>query len=467
MDEFDIDYFLADMESGPSSINIFIGLHPALMVKQQKAKESSDSLISWWNTEWKIEVNNFYSPLHPNVYIIPRDRPINLVDEFGDAAGYRQIMLPFSSTDFYVDVDEDELFVDLTDNNAFFRLGGISQLGYLVPHSKLMTEGHRIYYRTPIFPHTRGHHSLLTAVFADVILARNGLSFSKRAPIVLAAGSHDIAMPTGGDSVKRISPELDEEKSYAYVIERSGLHLLWQKYGFDLAEAFKWVNGEGLVGRFIDVIDKMSYTALDNYHLVHHLNASDSSFNEMIDLVTKQPLIMDVWQDVRIDFEREIIYFVDPERLYSFLLLRALEHKLLLYDSRSRALDFYLEKRVRVLYESGELTRDNLLTMSNRELETLLEQRFPNKILLGLLSPDDLKWKKFATKQEQLDFAQQLGDKVDHPDDVKGFKAGLDWLVASSGRYVPLYELITKEQKEKIEHCIEANKGFYVYYQED
>jgi hypothetical protein len=49
----------------------------------------------------KITLEELTDPRHPNVFIIPRDRYINVVDEVNDTIGFMQTHFPFSSTDFW------------------------------------------------------------------------------------------------------------------------------------------------------------------------------------------------------------------------------------------------------------------------------------------------------------------------------------------------------------------------------
>ena len=166
----------------------------------------------------KLSLSTLFNPVHPEVFLIPRNRFFHVVDEWDDDIGFERTVFPFSSTDFYVDVDkEGSVFYEIVHNPAFQRLAGISQLGYLVPpRPKEWDKNVSIAYLTPQFPHNRWIHSLLVAIIMEAILARNGFSKEERIPVVLAAGFHDIATPAGGDSVKRVDPEnLGEEENFA------------------------------------------------------------------------------------------------------------------------------------------------------------------------------------------------------------------------------------------------------------
>ena len=404
-----------------------------------------------------VNVKEFYNALHPEVYILPRNRYFNLVDEWEDNISLEIIRLPFSSFDFWINEESKGLFSEIKNNEAFCRLGLISQLGYLVPPLDEKDKHYtNISYIVPIFPHTRWIHSLLTGVLTEIILAKNQFSFFERAPVVLAAALHDIATTAGGDSVMRISPELREEENFSEVIKRNGWsQVLKSKYGFDLKAAADWVKGKGLYGQLLDVVDKISYTALDCFYLGDQKNGAVRQF------CLKNPLIMDVWQDIRIN-DREV-YFSDTERLYNFLLLRGFEHKELLYDPRCRTLDFFLTLKVGTLYRQGIITKEDLLNSDNYWLEKVLEIHFPNNFK-AYISPDDYGWKKFKTQAEQEKFIKSVGDNFDHAEYIKGFNTGLDWKVKDRGKLLSLREVIGKEKAEKLEQINQVIKGYCVYY---
>lgn len=405
---------------------------------------------------------------HPEVVIIPRDRYLSVSYEDGSVIGFEQIPFPFSSTDFYAnlydDLDIDGVFAELGRTNAFFRLGGIVQLGHLIPPiPEEFGQERDITYIFPQFPHTRWIHSLLVAILADIILARNGFSEKERAGFILTAACHDIATPAGGDSIKRMDPKnLDEEDNFSWTMEHYGLSSAWaEKFGFDLSIAQRWVKGEGIFGKLLDAIDKICYTALDCYCL------GSIKPGNIRKLCQQNPLIIDVWQDLVFLPDKSSFAFSDPERLFLFLLLRAYEHKELLFDPYARTFDFFFEKLVRPLYEKGLITKEDLLTQNDDWLRNILEQYYPRQIDWFLVEPAELPWRKFKTKKAQQRFCAKMGDRIDHVDNIVGFNTGLDFPVYKDGRIKPLRKVISQEKVELLEGIAESTRGYYAYYKKE
>ncbi|MDP2736047.1 MAG: hypothetical protein Q8P12_07655, partial [bacterium] len=249
------------------------GLHPDFLKDAARLRRNtlrSGNYASRWGKEVSLE--ELCDPRHPEVTVIPRDKVLDVVDEWGDHIGFQRTWFPFSSTDFYAELDEHEgtVFWELVRAEPFLRLGKISQLGYLVPaRPEHWDPNINIAYMTPTFEHTRWLHSLIVAILMEVTLARSGFSQKERNPVVLMAGCHDIATVAGGDPVKLMDPgELDEEKNFSWVLERFGLAEHWKElFGFDLEVAQRQVKNEGTFGLLLDALDKISYTALDCFHV--------------------------------------------------------------------------------------------------------------------------------------------------------------------------------------------------------
>lgn len=409
---------------------------------------------------YKVPLVNI--PKAGNVYLIPRDRYITVIDEFEDIVAVENLdkaMLPFSSYDFYANFFEEEYFKEFL-HCAFYRLGGISQLGYLVPpRPEDWDRNINISYVFPAFPSTRWAHCRLVALMMEAVLARNGFTEKERLPIVLTSAYHDSATPAGGDSIQRIAKkELDEENNFEWVLDYHGLTEKWSKeYGFDIKKAKRWVKGSGLFGKVLDYLDRIAYTALDCYYVGITRPGKIRSFG------LQNPLVMDVWQDLKIKEDRSAFAFSNPNSLFNFLLFRAYEHLELLMNPYSRALDFFLQKLVQPLYEKKIITREQLLTNDDLWLHEVLRTNYPEKNVWAIIDPEHLSWKKFDTLKQVKKFCSE-NEKIDHTEHIEKFDTGLSYGVYDGNKIVPAGEIFSSQQIEELEEINSQVKGYYVYY---
>ncbi len=447
----------------------FFGCHPDF---KKHFKECEKKVLQERRSELmlgeKISLDDLYSSIHPEIYIIPRSKHFNVFDHWEDTIGIERVALPFSSNDFYVDVDyyrkEKSALVELWNTASFFRLGRISQLGYLVPpRTYLPDENEKVYYFFPQFPHNRLMHSWLTAILADVVLARCGFSRNERSPFVLTAGCHDLATPAGGDSVMRIDPQnLSEETNFSYLLKREGLDKKWSKeFGFNLEESQEWVNGKGTMGKLLTMIDKMTYEALDCYWV------GSMGPGKIRNFIKRNPLVMDVWETIQVTPDRSHFYIADSARLYKLLVLRALEFQELLLDPYCRVLDHTLHKEIEALYQKKAITKDDLLTFDDSWLNLFLQEHSKRRKrhLSFLATPDDYLWVKLETQEESEKFGKKLGNKFSHSEYIRPFSTGLDWnTINEKKEIVPAREEISFKKVRHLERIANSFAGWYVYY---
>lgn len=416
----------------------------------------------------RVNIKNFYDSRHPSVYVIKDNKRMEVVDNFGCNVGFERQRLHFSSSSLFVDRDDSWVFSELN-HEAFWRLGDIPQLGYLIaPHAKNQNfyrkQGVEIGFLMPQFSHTRWIHSLFVGALGDAILGRNGFTKEERAPMVLAFLCHDIAMPAGGDSIKRLDKNmLDEEINFAWVLRRYGLDKKWkEKYGFDLKQAAAWVQNKGAIGKLLDFCDKLDYTSRDCFYLGDQLNGKVRKY------CLEKPLFADVWEDIRFTRDHSGFAFISAERLYDFLMARALEHLELLMNPEARIMDFYLGKLVKPLWERKIITKEQLLTWNNAQLEKVLSDFYCQKNILGpLFTPAEYRRRKFKTAKGMADFCSE--HQVDHAEHLKGFKTGLDWDVFTDttlGETDSLKNVLSPEKVQSLQDISDACRGFYAYWYE-
>jgi len=439
----------------------YFGFHPDLAAKkieQIRKRLFGEKVQDAFGQNARLR--DFYNPLHPEVYIIPRSQNLRVLDDWNDEIGLDRINFPFSSTDFCLNEDIEGVLYELTHNSAFWRLAMISQLAYLVyPRDDTLNKYKEIWYCLPAFPHNRALHSLPVAIMAYLKLKEAGFSDDVVNRTVLAIGMHDCATPAGGDTAKRLNRfGLDEEENFSWVIGHHGLDKIWgEKFGFKLDEAAAIVKGQGRFGQLCNYLDRISYVAYDCYYL------GMQSEGNIRRIGIRHPTVIDVWQDIAHDSKRGIFYFTDQQRLYNFLLLRAYEHQEFLFNPYSRALDFYLGNSIKRLARLGLITREDLLTINDDQLYLRLEKAFPDEFK-AILTPGIMNWTRFAAKDEMVAFIKSIGRRTFFAEHLKGFKTGLNWPVLYNGQIVELKNAISKKQAEKLEAISASTIGYYVYY---
>ncbi|MDD5039619.1 MAG: hypothetical protein PHY34_00545 [Patescibacteria group bacterium] len=440
------------------------GLHPRFHKTFARAMRDGRRLpVEKWEARYQQPIAAYRDPRHPFVCVLPRSAFCQYVDDCGDCIGGTQ-SLWFSSTDFYVDMSDKPGAVFAQFHHPLFeRLWSVSELQFLVPPYPTDKEDGELVFITPPFSHSRGEHCLLAAAIAEVLLARAGFSTEERAAFVLAMGYHDIAMPAGGDSVKRVSPdELDEEKNFASLLEQTGLAAAWkQQFGFSLDAAAAWVRNEGMLGLLLDIIDKISYVSMDCYS--HGLLFNGNVRKHC----SRHPLFLDVWRDIRFTPDRQRFAFLYPDRLFDFLLARAYEYQELLFNPAARFLDFHLTNLVRPLYETGRITKDQLLSWSDGQLECCLEAHYGEAAVhLSVINAANYQWQRFDTQEELIDFWGTLGKSFDHVETISGFNPNLEWPVyaANGTDIVPARERLTPAQISELETIVKATRGNFIYW---
>lgn len=389
--------------------------------------------------EIKVPVEKFFNELHPEVFLIPKDRHFHIVNKQGLSLESERQIFPFSSLDIYIDFhkEQKDVFQEFYHLKAFSRLANIG----------------------------KRDHSILTAALMEVILARNGFSKNERDAAVLTAACHDIAMPAGGNLTQEIDyKNLNKEENFSLAMERSGLIEKWNKqFGFDILLASDWVKNKHLIGKLLDVLDKISYVALDCYH-IRKLSQQQKIKSQIHSICACHPLIMDVWQDIQFLPDKTNFGFSNPDKLFNFLLLRAHTFKEVFKNPDSKTLEYFLAQKSKLLYEKGIVTKEQLLTNDDQWLMSILNKYYFEEIK-KYLEPGALCWKRFSTLEEQEEFIFQKENKIIHSIYDAGFSAGLDLPIISQDEETvkPIRKVINNESIDQLKEIAEP-MGYYVYY---
>ncbi len=238
-----------------------------------------------------------------------------------------------------------------------FRLAGIKQLGFLRPPYKTLN--------VAVSESSRFTHSLDVMAIATLIGHNLGLSPAEMATLRLAALTHDVGTPAGGDSVKLADlATLDEDDAYPHIVTRTNWHHIRDHYGVDESVLLATIRNEGLLGQILDVADKLAYIARDVFLTKHHLVAHA---DELEQILRAYPHISDVWDCVERDGAG--IYFADAKRLAAFLRVRVFMFRELYYHPIARRGEYLISRLIaKDLLRLGVLTPDALRRMVDEDL---------------------------------------------------------------------------------------------------
>lgn len=372
-----------------------------------------------------------------------------------------------------------------------WRLQRIKQLSFLAyigprPEIQMFQE----------FNHTRLEHTLTTARIVETIFRRN---YAPEPIVTLGVDSsmaHDMATPALGDAAKQLDPEsLDEENHWRDVLGDKGKAFL-ESRGITLQQMDDSIHNRGLVGRVLDIADRISYVMLDLHNLINTTavivgQPSDLLLDyrdEIVRVLAQDTNVGSIYRDVVVDWNTEDIYFTNPERLSRFLEIRALLNKHLYLHPVSQARDLRVAQALRPYYSSDEsdesmLTPSKLRRMGDEEVLHFLSEKHPEleegiyrnlgrhtNIFFAFVDWYPQYYERFTTEQELEQRKKELetdnslviiGQKTS-----KGFNPATDLRVMDDdGNIVPFREY-DPHCSGRIERIAEATKGHFLYWED-
>ena len=359
------------------------------------------------------------------------------------------------------------------------RLKGVRQLSllkapYITPDivSQNTTNG---------FPHTRYDHSLLAARIAELILKNNNYPETKVNQGIVTALVHDLATPAFGDPTKTLDSEaLDEERNLKKFLEYFDISSL-SSYGFDIDEAARAVSGEGTLGQVLDIADKISYTAMDAFYFAdissevletpeidqEHSHASiNSTLNRDRDWA-------DVFQTIRIT-EDGLVYFEDPEKLGTFLELRAKMHKNVYLNPEYRRWEIVYKVTAGNLYSrtprpGKPLNANNLIFFTDHEVMNIVNRYQRNISATEHPRPywrTPLSYKITASENISEDEAdlEEEGNLVIASEEIGEFNAGSDFLTVDEEGKIKPYSEVRPRHSSYLDTIVQAATQSVIYY---
>ncbi|EKE18994.1 MAG: hypothetical protein ACD_9C00175G0003 [uncultured bacterium] len=303
------------------------------------------------------------------------------------------------------------------------------------------------------FPQSRFDHAIKIPPIAKIILSKAGFSQRYIQQFILTVLTHDAPTPCGGDATMRLDKQrLCEVVNYKLFMTETGLSEKFSSYGYDVDEAASLVAGQGATGSLVKFLDWLSYTALDAFHL------GKRKPREIQNLLKKYPFIADVWRDIGIAKER--VFFLDANRLYNFLKLRALMHSEFYLNPDCRRLEHVFFSETKKLFESEKISLDDLRFKDDHWLDLVVRD---GKDVSWCTQPEDVSWQRFETEQEADGFYAQKKSAF-YKEHIKPFKTGMNLLVMHERKIKPLYDALSKKHVQELEQISNKRAGWYVYY---
>ncbi|MFA6536647.1 MAG: hypothetical protein WC250_00750 [Candidatus Paceibacterota bacterium] len=373
-------------------------------------------------------------------------------------------------------ISDEGLIADTSHALRLFRLQGIKQLALL--HDPVLRENNREVGAMP-FDHTRWLHVLTASAMATLIIGNNPTLKPISNLIRVAALSHDALTPAGGDTTKLIDPDLfDEDKHFPDLFELPDWPSLRDRYYLDEAELYQTIQGEGVAGQVLDVVDKLSYT---NHDLYAYLGRSvvrfterkeldsesySAGFFQILDHATAHRNICGVWDSVRI--VGGDVVFSSPERLANFLKLRVMMFRQLYHNPVSRFLEYLVSKAItKAMFLDGFVTREELLTYGDAWLEGQIDKYMGKNFCIPIYGwTGQYKLEHFpneaAALTEAIKFKADDRTMVLLDDFKSNVKSGADkFLVRRRGKTVTLREA-RPDLAEEMDELLVKKEGVFL-----
>lgn len=253
------------------------------------------------------------------------DTPQSVVEAVVNTEGYIVPDIPRTGLGYVLD---DGLLLEASHAFGMNRLNYIPQLARLNdPDNK---PEHSV--RADNFYHTRFTHSLDVCAIASVIAVNCRLDQSNTTAVQIGALTHDVLTPAGGDTTKIIDrATFDEDAHYEEHLRSDRVTTFCEQNSVDTELVLQVVTGEGALSDIRDFADKLAYVARDLdaftapfeslYARIELLPARKDTITFLKTLPNQGEAALTVWENTSIIDDRLVIE--DPEKLYTFLKLRA------------------------------------------------------------------------------------------------------------------------------------------------
>lgn len=317
-----------------------------------------------------------------------------------------------------------------------FRLQNITQLGYLKPPYPSILGAFASGY-------SRYTHSFDVMAVATLIGTNLHLSPPLMYTLRLAALTHDVCTPAGGDSVKLVAPqELDEDGHYpTFLSQQPWWEEFRREHGIDTAVLLATIRNEGLLGEVLDIADKIAYISRDMATSDCHL--LEEPLAALKKLQQEFAPIGGLWDMVQRNGDG--IYFADTRRLVAFLKARVIMFRHLYYHPVARSGEYLLSRLIApFMIARGHTSIEKLRTGTDHELLMAFASISSSHVFHNLeWYLGETETHCFRTMEEAEAFAETTrtaGGIVLTDDDRRAIKTADHFRVLTRGNIMPFTE---------------------------
>ena len=327
------------------------------------------------------------------------------------------------------------------------------------------------------FTHSRYAHTLDVLACASVILNNNRehLTENEVRTGQLATISHDALTPAGGDTTKMIDREaFDEDLNYPSLFEKPEIRAFCATWNIEPQKLQSVIQNEGVLGEMLDFADKLAYTSRDTEGFVG--DDSESPWTPRWDLLQARPHVetfliehpkaLNVWESIVVRDGHLVC--TNPERLETFLKLRALMFRHLYTNPRARYNEsLIVSLQLQYLYETKKLAKEDLLRMDDNDLRRILDEECGGAWYDDLSGTREPTYEVFDTLEEARERAKSLLEEghtyVRTEDASNFFKSGTHFRVTTPDRPQP-FEDVYPDKANEIRQMGATIDPIRVYY---
>lgn len=459
-------------------INIYCTIMDKYMKKLEKAQQAYH--LEWRDGHFIVQAKRlkFYKKELMTILNMSwkdmKSLPIKIFYEiYGDMEDNPIIDRPFSSITHHIIKSENpnNPYHILTKNLDFLKkLEGLFQYGVNIqPLDKNTTYLHS---------HNRYVHSLDVACNIELIMRNNGFSEKDITKWIILGLLHDIATPAFGDLTMKAFPQLKEEESFSTYMQYypKVVEYIQSHFDISLEELQSWVKNEGIIGKILDIADRLAYTARDVSSVSRGTLLSEEQNNipgkSIGNILEKDPYIFDIMMEISVKDNQ--IVFENSARLKNILFLRATMHNLIYLNPYLWTREEYFGLILQYLVEEWFLSLTQLQTWVYKDHvfinECFLTEYIYKNNMIDLnpgLTYDFFDLEICASKEEAIAKIEELKKITDpnvpiHYLKTPAFKPGTHYLVRDNWSVKPLAEVMDAEELSQINQLSQATNKHLV-----